>query len=290
MNCIYPHVINNPNTHKDMLVPCRKCTACRISKLSFMNKLCNEEVNTLLRSGRSSSFLTLTYNSVDDIPSTGLSKDVYKKFLKRLRFNLTNTPYARFKYIGCGEYGDTKFRPHYHFILFGVPRCTLTDKIIRSSWNYGFIYFGDLIPGGIRYVLDYICSQPVSSSDRLAESFTQEGLQYPFHSSSRGIGSDWLNRISSTATDKEHYRIKDKSLFLPSYYARRYGLISDSSNMEVYNYELAFLKNKSLQTQYNLHGKVHEKVSRSSSGSFYNLIDQRAKRVKTALELLRGRK
>lgn len=81
-------------------------------------------------------FITLTY---DDFhiprrfygdPRSGSALPCYtlclrdvQLFFKRLRKAF---PAAVIRYFGCGEYGSRTFRPHYHFVLFGID---FEDKI-----------------------------------------------------------------------------------------------------------------------------------------------------------------
>lgn len=60
-------------------------------------------------------FITLTYDDAH-LPRFGqLVKRDLQLFFKRLR--KVSPP---FKYVACGEYGDTRRRPHFHAALFGV--------------------------------------------------------------------------------------------------------------------------------------------------------------------------
>lgn len=260
MNCINPSVIENPKTRTNMLVPCRKCTPCRISKLAIKDKLCREEQNSFLRKGHGSSFVTLTYN--EGIPHCGLCPVVYRNFLKRFRINLKRSGYnVPIKFVGCGEYGDTNFRPHYHFIFFGLDTVSFVRDILRKSWPYGFIQFGALKSGGIRYVLDYVMSHSSNFEDDLSQSYVNQCLYPPFHSSSRGIGSEWLKEIKPFYQEHGFYYDKGKPMCLPTYYADRLGVLSDKTlSRDKYDYEQALLKAKGLKTSYNAHGRVFEPV------------------------------
>lgn len=244
-----------------MLVRCRKCTPCRVAKRTWLETLANREYQHQLSKGRSSCFVTLTYHE-DNLHRCGLCPRVYKTFLKRFRKNLSSvkhSSFSSFKYIGCGEYGD-KGRPHYHFIFFGLPESTVIRDVLRKSWKNGFIQLGPLLPGGIRYVVDYITSNPNSCSDKMAQAYIDDGLYPPFHSKSLGIGRDWLHVAVHSADDRCHYVSRGRQLFFPSYYARKYGLICDTSEMEEYNYVESYLKNVASATRTHSHGEPHEPV------------------------------
>ena len=72
-----------------------------------------------------STFVTLTYSeqSLPKLPLVGgllptLQRKDVVGFLKRLR---TNVSPVKFRFFGCGEYGEQTERPHYHLLLFGLP-------------------------------------------------------------------------------------------------------------------------------------------------------------------------
>lgn len=257
MNCIYPSVIRNPYNNSDMLVRCRKCTPCRKARASFLSNLCNREYQSCLARGLTSSFVTLTMEE-GKISHCGLCKHEYQTFLKRFRIALDRAGFSKVKYIGCGEYGDN-YRPHYHFIFFGLPHIAAVRNILRRCWTKGFIQLGPLLPGGINYVVDYVFSDPGSSKDKMYQAYIDSGVHPPFHSRSVGIGDDWLDSVALSATKSVHYKSNGRSLFLPSYFVKKYNLRVDSSEMEEYNYVESYLKNVASQRMANAHGKIHER-------------------------------
>lgn len=116
-----------------------------------------------LQAHRTSCWATLTYDDAH-VPVT-LRKDHLSAFVKRLRARLGD---RRFRFFGCGEYGDERGRPHYHIILFGLaqgrPLFSMTtrkwsgagdeDDII-AAWGMGRVQVDRLEPAAIAYVAGY---------------------------------------------------------------------------------------------------------------------------------------
>ena len=77
-------------------------------------------------------------------------------------FDDFNREDIRFRYFGCGEYGPTTMRPHYHIVLWF--RRKLTDRqiayvaeILRASWTLGSADVQPIISGGASsYVASYV--------------------------------------------------------------------------------------------------------------------------------------
>lgn len=140
-------------------------------------------------------FVTLTYND-DHLPlSTGRRMTLYPKhvvdFIKRLRarYNLYDTD---FTYFGCGEYGDTFGRPHYHMILYGFTAleklfntsAIVAEQALETVWQHGHVDVCVANYGGIHYTTKYV----LKSMD---QDFPD--IEKPFVMASKGIGKSWLN-------------------------------------------------------------------------------------------------
>lgn len=141
------------------IVPCGKCIGCRVSKaIEWSNRcLCEMQYHeqsyfVTLTYNEEHIHRVLSYdeNGFPRLCST-LCKDDVQRFLKRLRkwwcknnepeyteiTDLNGNPKMRYnpntgdnevvrtlsngiRYFGCGEYGETTRRAHYHIILFGL--------------------------------------------------------------------------------------------------------------------------------------------------------------------------
>lgn len=107
-------------------VPCGRCIGCRLEYSRQWANRCMLEA----KYHEKACFVTLTYNSShvpralypdlatgECMPALSLCKRDVQLFFKRLRKAFPDNP---IRYFGCGEYGPSTFRPHYHLIIFGV--------------------------------------------------------------------------------------------------------------------------------------------------------------------------
>lgn len=130
-------------------VGCGRCVPClRKKQIDWCFRL-----NKELKASASACFLTLTYNP-ETIPYTEggytlLRKD-FQDFMKRLRKHAKTT---KIKYYACGEYGDKTERPHYHAIVFNLPKPF--DKYIQKAWKFGHIHVGTVTEQSIFYTTKY---------------------------------------------------------------------------------------------------------------------------------------
>ena len=92
-------------------VPCGKCIGCmeRYSKEWAIRSM--HEAQT----SYSSCFLTLTYDDENYPEDNSIRKEVLSYFMKDLRKKVNPIP---IRFFGCGEYGSTGGRAHYHVIIF----------------------------------------------------------------------------------------------------------------------------------------------------------------------------
>ncbi len=97
---------------------------------------------------RRSVWATLTYDDAN-LPVT-LRKDHLSAFIKRLRARLGE---RRFRFFGCGEYGEKRKRPHYHVILFGLGHADARE--IEAAWGMGIVQVDRLEPAAVAYVAGY---------------------------------------------------------------------------------------------------------------------------------------
>lgn len=119
-----------------VFLPCNTCLGCRLKYAQQWAARCMYEAQYHDQSW----FVTLTYNddhvpksyfdhpeTGDKMPSLTLDRRDIQLFLKRLRLAKSGDT---IRYYGCGEYGPTTWRPHYHIILFGLH---LDDLQIKSQ-------------------------------------------------------------------------------------------------------------------------------------------------------------
>lgn len=193
------------------LVPCGRCHHCRINRR-------NKKTARLALEGITHEdvlFVTLTYSDEflpRDIycPVTGevlfshvlgcLDKRAVQLFLKRLRKKL---PPKSLRYFYCGEYGERKGRPHYHFILWGLPYSR--RNLIFESWSDPHTgrlmcdpdYLDIQVPRSSHEVSQYCNSYILKGQTNVKNQTYLQGRPPEFSGSSKGIGLDSVDLIIS---------------------------------------------------------------------------------------------
>ena len=150
-------------------VPCGKCLACKKRRASHWSFRLNEEA----KSSSSACFITLTYENAP-ISENGfrtLDKRDFQLFLKRLR---KTCPTNKLKYYACGEYGTQTHRPHYHAIIFNLPKSIISNpQKIADTWQNGHIHLANNNQLTINYVVGYMTKSNFTrfnnQDDRLPE-------------------------------------------------------------------------------------------------------------------------
>lgn len=162
---------------------CGRCKACRINKRRMWTARLVLEAAT--HTG-ASAFVTLTYDP-QHVPEGGsLVPGHVEEFRYQLRYLV-----GPFRYYFVGEYGEAKFRPHYHCLLFGVVP---TDAAMKRCWEHGSFHVGMCSVDSAAYCAGYVTKKMTSKDDpRLS------GRHPEFSRMSRkpGIGSAGLAGIIS---------------------------------------------------------------------------------------------
>lgn len=185
MRCLNPTTLKNGLT-----VPCGKCPNCLEAKRDDwsvrLQLHCYGYTHMPL-------FVTLTYDDkhlvfADDKPS--LYRPDVSLFIKRLkdRYQLYDSD---FSYFGCGEYGDTFSRPHYHILMFGLDDfyhrwqrdSHAVENELADVWQKGIVDVKVAEWSGIHYVTKYTLKQMTPETDEPIP---------PFTFNSHGIGLPWL--------------------------------------------------------------------------------------------------
>lgn len=111
-------------------VPCGKCLECRIQHARDWADRCVIEA----KQSPDNYFVTLTYDDGHLPERNSLKPKDLQDFMKRLRRRFPDT---KIRFLACGEYGTTSFRPHYHLILFNLPLVDLSYDFILKDWMTG---------------------------------------------------------------------------------------------------------------------------------------------------------
>lgn len=171
-------------------VGCGQCLPCRINRRRLwtsrivLESYCHPE----------NAFVTLTYAD-DKLPLDDKQRPVLRRqdctdFFKRVR-----KAGVRFRYFGCGEYGDQTLRPHYHLALFGVS--PFAKDFLEEKWGHGFVHTGELNGRSAHYVAGYCTKKMTAKDDPRLEGRTPE---FAMMSRRPGIGFDAILRIGDSIT------------------------------------------------------------------------------------------
>lgn len=129
-------------------IACRQCLPCRIRIQGGIRLQCHLENQTAL----SGQFITLTYS---EAPEIGSWRD-FSTFMRRLRAHARRKGFLEpVRFLGCGEYGDTFGRFHYHGLIWNAPYLD-TEEERTKLWPQGFSKVGTITKASIRYTCGYV--------------------------------------------------------------------------------------------------------------------------------------
>lgn len=183
-------------------VGCGQCLFCRIKKRNewtarlLLERACHKEAV----------FATLTYDN-DHLPSPpSVSKRELQLFFKRLRKALGGW---KIRYYACGEYGDERFRPHYHAIIFGLGPDD--KKLAYDCWKKCDYERFDWKPIGsdpqvFGYVAGYVSKKYLKDKDFLIKNGTLE-KEFALMSRKPALGSMMLERLAEDAFLQNPYDV-----------------------------------------------------------------------------------
>ena len=152
------HLLEDKYGKENILaLPCGKCLSCRLAYAKEWAIRCVLEA----KSWQQNYFLTLTYDNFH-LGDNKLSRRDLQLFLKRLRKSVPDV-----RYFGCGEYGSTTGRKHYHLILFN---CEIKDlklighagqgayfdsQFLKETWSKGNILITEFSYSTASYIARY---------------------------------------------------------------------------------------------------------------------------------------
>ncbi|AXH76481.1 MAG: replication initiator protein [Microviridae sp.] len=281
MQCLSPIILKNKRAtlcHTKQ-VPCGKCAPCLEKKRADWSIRLREE----LRVSVSAIFLTLTYSDEylpfdEKIGIPTLKKSDLQNFMKRLRANVDYaypndddfnvTDFIKLKYFACGEYGTKKERPHYHIILFNLPK--ELENLVLKSWTLGNVHFGECNHATIHYTSGYL----ITKNDPYFSD-----LQKPFALMSKGLGFAYINRMGNfhRKNDVSHYTaLGGEKLALPKYirhkiFDEKQRIVINAKNNRFYQRSQKVIQDDILSTD---DGKKH----------FFDIVDQRKNQYQLSRE------
>lgn len=227
-------------------IPCGQCAGCRLETSRQWAMRCMHEKQM----HNASSFLTLTYND-DKLPRGGsLSLDDYQKFMKRLRWRFGNG----LRFCGCGEYGDTTRRAHYHVLLLNVDFSDrvyhkmapsgsplFTSKTLDELWsdergNLGHSLIGNVDFDSCAYVARYVMKKIIGKDTFDSSLYDVESgvvRLAPFLTMSRcpGLGASWFEKYGVHAYHFDSVIMNGMEVRPPRYYDGKFSSL-DSVRFE----------------------------------------------------------
>lgn len=232
MSCINPQEIKVSTKYKGIQyikVDCRHCVNCMIKRQSQIEFLARKELLEVYKSGRSASFVTLTYDD-NHLPvnSEGfftLNRKDVQNWLKNMRRQMDYyKEKIPFKVLYCGEYGDgshsttksgiSTHRPHYHLVFLGLSTSQVR-KYTRKLWKNGICDIGELSFGGIRYLCKYMSK---ALPDKDVKTFRElVNVQNPFFYHSVGLGKKWIDEhLDKIVEDDFTFVLNGKRMLFPA--------------------------------------------------------------------------
>lgn len=227
---------------QQLALPCGKCIGCKSANALQWANRCMHEAGEWDHN----SFLTLTYDD-ENLPDQLQPREL-QKFVKRLRKRASDSLGAvdrdrshGIRLFGCGEYGSTTNRPHYHLLLFNcgfpdryqVGRGLYESPVVSELWPYGSNRIGEVTAASANYVAQYSLKKQaprdygayqvcVVDDDGVYHYSTRYLVQPPFlrMSSRPAIGLRWLQKY---ARDLEPGCLVEKAQqqTIPRYYRKK---------------------------------------------------------------------
>lgn len=198
---------------------CGKCINCRVNlqqqkKMRLVHECQYHDKKC---------FITLTYSDYH-LPANGsLVRADPQLYMKRLRKRI-DYPVKAF---GCGEYGDTTERPHYHIIVYGLDmrdnRVFKAHHYVPSkkcyyvecpAWKFGHVTVAPVNDARCAYVAKY-CVKKLTGSQAATH---YNGRLPEFCFTSRGIGLEWAEDHKKQLVRDGFVREAGKRKPIPRYY------------------------------------------------------------------------
>ncbi|UPW41555.1 replication initiator protein [Peromfec virus RodF8_58] len=227
MRCLHPIHIDIEAyglNYSKVPVPCGHCEACLHSRARDWQIRLYEEMKT----AKTAYFLTLTYND-DNVPTVPIWDESTGEYLgrrqtvkvrdlqlfwKKLRKRFPN---ANLRYFAVSEYGPQTLRPHYHAIVFNLPREYADKHKLARIWGNGFTEISKVTYGRIAYVTKY-CFGGLYVPDGYAPNFMR-------CSKRPALGVSWLfnlwQQLETEDLDTMYYFKDGYRLPVPKYYKRK---------------------------------------------------------------------
>lgn len=217
---------------------CGKCIGCRKERMESWGIRGFHEAQVTKFEGRSSCFVTLTFDDEHLPDGASLDRRELSAFLRRLRKAIAPT---KVRFFGCGEYGERNRRMHYHVILFGYDfpdkkfyrttksghRAYVSEQL-SELWPFGLHEIGDVTFQSARYVSAYVTNRQGGSKRKNRELVTiphpltgelvEVESEFQLQSLRPGIGDAWFERFKSDVYPSDEVIVDGRVRPMPRYY------------------------------------------------------------------------
>lgn len=195
-------------------VRCGRCLACRYyTKHTWTTRLILESMDY-----EDVCFITLTYNN-DSLPiGSNLSKTELQNYQKRLRYELG----YKIRFYSVGEYGDSRGRPHYHLLAFGM---NWNDRLkAYKAWqNKGIVEIQKPLDSQsvVSYVAGYVTKK--LGTLQAQQDFYGDRIP-PFQLQSKGLGLNAAYRLNLNPL-VPFFKLSNRKWFLGRYLTNKLKLL-----------------------------------------------------------------
>lgn len=211
-------------------VICGRCIGCRRERQRSWTIRCLHEAQM----HEANAFLTLTYSDEHLPTDHSLNVSHWQEFAKRVRYH-----HGPFRFLHCGEYGETNHRPHYHALIFGHaftdsipvpghnPKHTLRiSESLSSLWPHGFHTVGRVTPETAAYTAAYTIKKktgPMAESalervdEETGECFSVSP-EYATMSRRPGLGTSWFQKYWADVYPDNFVVLNGKKAKPPAFY------------------------------------------------------------------------
>lgn len=217
-----------PAKYEGKFISCGRCAACRKRRADewVCRVLCEPEALAIGGYG-----VTLTYN--DETCPECLSKAEVSRFIKRVRDRLGYP--KQMKYIGVGEYGSKRGRPHYHVLIIGIPINDDVERALAEAWTENKkgsfvcikpIGHGREVIASVRYTCGYLCKTggkyEMKPRESVAQYAERTGKKTPqFFVASTKLGLAFFEKNERAIVAANCIRRFGERFMVPRYYRKK---------------------------------------------------------------------
>lgn len=212
-----------------LFIPCGQCMGCRLERSRQWAMRCLHEKSLYTES----CFATLTYSDLTVPLLHGplvpvrpcLELRDLQLFMKRVRKRLGNG----IRYFGCGEYGGTTLRPHYHVLFFNLSfdddrkRYNVrskdplyTSQELDDLWGLGNCVLGDVTFESCAYVARYCVDK--LTGDRAYSHYRGRRPEFAVMSRRPGVGSGWIGKYAGQVFNHDSVVMRGFEMTPPKFY------------------------------------------------------------------------